>query len=164
MDHPPKLCLASLRLLALYDNSITSSFISEIIITRTVTITREMMHSIRIANDDFTSTNSSNRLGCAIYMTSRGYFQDHRGETHHSRQSPHTRRFFVTWISDAPGLATKFQAIASRSLCPQSTDATVSSACNGQVIQLGSYAYPCSTSCFAMRSPSAWISDERGCD
>jgi hypothetical protein len=43
------------------------------------------------------------------------------------------------WIRDALGFATKFHAMASRSLCPQSTDAMVSSGSSGRVTQLESY-------------------------
>lgn len=57
----------------------------------------------------------------------------------HLRQSPQTRRFFVTWISDVVGFATKFHAIASFSLCPQRADSVVSSSFNGRVIHDESY-------------------------
>ncbi len=55
------------------------------------------------------------------------------------RQSPQTRRFFVSCILRVCGFATKAHAIANLSLWPQSTDATVSSWFNARVIQLESY-------------------------
>ena len=65
---------------------------------------------------------------------------------YHSRQSPHTRKFFVIWMNDVSALATKFQAIASFSLCPQRTDSIVSSSASGRVIHDESYSWPCSIS------------------
>jgi hypothetical protein len=73
----------------------------------------------------------------------------------HLRQSPQTRRFFVIWIRVAFGFTTKFHAMASFSLWPQSTDATVSFSSIVRVIQLESYWCPCAINSFDIRASSS---------
>ena len=78
------------------------------------------------------------------------------------RQSPHTRRFFVIWITDGLGSWIRLKTIASFSLCPQSTDSIVSPSWRGRVIQLLSNTWPCSFSFSVKRSiPAIILGDSR---
>lgn len=76
-------------------------------------------------------------------------------EEENSRQSPQTRRFFVTWMRDGTGLWMRLNAIASFSLWPQSIDSSVSSSSISRVIHDELNLCSWSISSFVKRSSSS---------
>ena len=131
------------------------SFISasKIILTRTFPIGREMVNSISITDDDVTFSNSGDQFHGTIYEVEKSWRE--RNRDIHLRQSPHTLRFLVIWIRVAWGWRTKFHAMASFSLCPQSAEATVSFSASVRVIHVESYSCPWAINSFDNRASSA---------
>lgn len=77
------------------------------------------------------------------------------------RQSPHSRRFFVTWIGDGTDFWMKLNAMANLSLWVERTDSMVSPGLSERVIHRRSNLCPCSTISFMRRLTSWWISSLR---
>ena len=134
-----------------------SSSGSKVVLARTLTILVEVMDAVRVSNDYLDLIYLGDQLRGTIYKHSDAHTTCFLLLSRYIRQSPHTRRFFVIWMTDGLGSWMRLKTIANFSLCPQSTDSILSPSWRGRVTQLPSNSCPCSFRSCDKRSTPAII-------